>query len=348
MKLIIFCVFTFCMMGHISTAQEPSMISKLDLEKLPASQGVFNFWVQTSYNGMAQPVLVPVIVVKGARPGPVLGITAGIHGNELNGIGVIHRLLEQINPAQLAGTIVAVPGLNVPGILDNDRRFPDGEDLNRVFPGSADGDESQQYVFHAFEKIIYCFDYLIDLHTASFGRINALYVRADLALDTLAQMAALQPADIILNSKGAPSFGADQSTALTLRAYAAQHGIPSLTIELGDPQVFQPDMIRRGAQGVHNALCYLNMLDQKPEAPEIKPVYCKKSYWMYTGKGGLLEVTVQPGQQVQKGELIARLRNPFGELLDTYTAPESGIVIGAGSNPVCPSGGRIIHLGILQ
>ena len=158
---------------------------------------------------------------------------------------------------------------------------------------------------------------------------------------------ALQP-DIVVSNSGAPSAGSAGDGGRTLRAEATQRGIPSVTVELGNPQVYQPDMVARGMQGIRNMLPFLKMLpsDAEIEIKHSNLFTCKKSYWLYTSKGGLLEVPVELGQRLRQGDLIGILRNPFGEVVEEYFAPDYGVVIGKSTNPVCPSGGRILHLGV--
>ena len=343
-KLLFFVLMLDALTG--AAQQDIPVIETLDLAAAPAGQ-VSRYWLHMISNGLSQPVLVPVMVAKGVNPGPVLGLVAAIHGNELNGIPIIQQLFQQIDPKQLNGTVVAVPGLNAAGILNEDRLFNDQEDLNRRFPGKENGDVSQQYVWRIFDKLVRHTDLLIDLHTASFGRVNTMYVRADMDSDTLAAMARLQGADIIVNNPGIPSAGAG-SGDLTLRAFAASRGIPGITVEYGDPQVYQPDMTARGLRGIQRTMAYLKMTQNPVAEPEKEAILCKKSYWLYTDEGGLLDVTVALGQSVARGDVIGILRNPFGDVIRTYQAPESGVVIGKSSNPVNQSGGRILHLGILK
>ena len=181
-----------------------SIIRNLNEIKTSKS-GVYNYWLEMGANTYGQPFLIPVIVVQGKSSGPTLGLTAAIHGNELNGIPIIHELVESIDPEFLKGRIVAVPGINAVSIQSDERRFIDEEDLNRNFPGKENGNRSQQYAFKIKERVLPSFNYLIDMHTASFGRTNTLYARADSSNDTIRKMAELQGADIILNSKGSPS-----------------------------------------------------------------------------------------------------------------------------------------------
>ena len=185
------------------------------------------------------------------------------------------------------------------------------------------------------------------MHTASFGRINSLYVRGELGDEKISKMAMLQDADIVLNNKGVPSAGDNIAATRTMRAEAMLKGIPTITVEYGNPQVYQEDMVNRGVVGVKNVMNWLDM--QAFTIPEIKPaVICKKSYWIYVDQGGLLEIPVELNQIIEKDQLIGVLKNPFGDVIKEYFAPEKGIVIGKSTNPVNIDGGRIIHLGILE
>ncbi len=328
------------------TQNEVKTINEINFETIPKNQ-INKYWLQLLDNGLSQPISIPLIIIKGDDSGPVLGLTAAIHGNELNGIKVIQEVFKNIDIKNLKGTIIAVPGLNQVSITQDRRRFFDDEDLNRQFPGKKMGNRSQQYVWQINNKILSKLDYLIDMHTASFGRVNSLYVRADMNDEKMKQMALLQDADIILSSKGLPSVGGNNSTTRTMRAEAMLKGIPTITVEYGNPQVYQTEMISRGAKGVKNVLSWLKM--QNFKTPELnRPKFCSKSYWIYVDQGGLLDIPVKLNQIIKKDEVIGVLRNPFGDIIKTYKSPERGIVIGKSTNPVNMSGGRIIHLGILE
>ncbi len=332
--------------SHLLAQENIPVIDDLNLEALPA-RSKHRFWLKMVENGMAQPVAVPVIIIKGKATHPVLGMTAAIHGNELNGIEVIRQVLQDINPDSLEGTLIAIPGLNAISIPLNERSYVDEEDLNRIFPGKENGNNSQQYVWAITQKILPQLDYLIDMHTASFGRENTLYVRADLDDDKTAQMAYLQDADIILNNKGTPSANEQVTESGTMRAEAGLRGIPTITVEYGNPQVFQPDMIERGKTGVENVMRWLGITHGAIQKTQ-PAVICKKSYWTYVDRGGYLEVPVRLNQKISKGTAIGILRNPFGDVIKEYVCPQDGIVIGRSTNPINMNGGRIIHLGILD
>ena len=179
----------------------PIIIDSLVIEDFPTSQ-ISTAWINMVKQGLSEWIRIPVIVARGKEPGPVVGITAVIHGNELNGVPTIHRVINEIDVSQLSGTLVAVPCVNVPGYLRFTREFSDGKDLNRLFPGKKNGTVSQVFAYEIMHKIIKCFDYLIDLHTASFGRINSYYVRADMNDPVTSTLTKLQQPQIILHNSG--------------------------------------------------------------------------------------------------------------------------------------------------
>ena len=181
--------------------------------------------IKLSDNSLGVPWRIPVIIVRGAKKGPNLGITAAVHGDELNGLFTIFKLVEQINPMHMAGTLILVPISNIPGYLMNQRFFSDNVDLNRIMPGNEVGKPSTIYAHFFTHKIVSKFDYLLDLHTASQGRVNSLYIRACLADEQCKNLAYLQNPQIIVNNDNEDG---------TLRAWANTLNIPSITIEIGN------------------------------------------------------------------------------------------------------------------
>jgi len=317
--------------------QGRDIITYPDLKKFPEGQ-ISTFWMDLVANGIGQNILIPVMVAKGTGDGPVLGLTAVVHGNELNGLSVIQKVFRDVDATKLKGTLVGIPVLNVPSNLNHERRFTDGEDLNRIFPGKENGNESQVYAHRIVDRIVSQFDYLIDLHTASFGRINSYYIRVNMDDPISARMAKLHNADIILDAKGEGG---------TLRNAARQLGIYAITVEVGDPNKFQKGMIRSGLDGIDNVMIDLGMIEGNIDEDKSEgTVYCQDSYWLYANRGGILEVKPEVTQLIKKGELIATVKNIFGELLYEYTAPEDGIVIGKHVHPINQTGGRILHLGL--
>ncbi|HSN82023.1 MAG TPA: succinylglutamate desuccinylase/aspartoacylase family protein [Polyangiales bacterium] len=310
---------------------------ELVIEDFPRGE-VSRLYVDLVANGLAQDILLPVLVARGKRDGPVFGLTAAVHGNELNGIRVIHDLMHHIDPRQLQGALVAVVVVNVPGLHRHQREFVDGGDLNHIFPGREDGNVAEVYAHRILDRIVKRFDYLVDLHTASFGRVNSLYVRADMTQLSTATMAYLQRPQIIVHNP--PSD-------YTLRGAAMDLGIPSITLEVGDPQRFQPGFVKSSRIGLRTVLAAAGMLPRRPVAEGHEPVLCERSFWMYADRGGLLEVLPRPTELVSRGERVAVLRNAFGDVIREYHAPQDGIVIGKSANPVGQTGARILHLGVI-
>jgi predicted deacylase len=314
------------------------LISQIEIEDTPRGE-IKYYWLRLISDGFGAPIKIPVMVARGMVDGPVLGVTAAVHGNELNGIPVIQRLFNEVDAKELRGTIVGVPVVNIPAFIRKKRRFNDGVDLNHIMPGKPDGNVSEVYAHRFMEKVIKHFDYLLDLHTASMGRINSYYVRADMSKPIVRKMAQLQNADIIVHNP--PSDG-------TLRGAADDLDIPAITLEVGNPSTFQKRLIRSGVDGVHNVLCHLNMVDDEIVEVKKETVLCESSKWIYTDIGGLLSVKVDLTQHIKKGEKIAELRNIFGTKIKEYYSPEDGIVIGKSVSPVNQTGGRILHLGIIK
>ena len=319
-------------------SEATTIIQKLDITKCPKGE-ISRYWLHIVTDGMGVPTHIPVIVARGTGEGKVLGLTAAVHGNELNGIPVIQRLFKAIDVKKLNGTIVGIPVLNVPSLLRKKRRFIDGTDLNHIMPGKPDGNVSQVYAWRVVNRIIKEFDYLVDLHTASNGRVNSYYIRADMEDQTVRKMALLQNAQIIVHNP--PSDG-------TLRGTADEMGIPAITLEVGNPNTFQKGLIRDGLTGIHNLLGFLGMTDDDVEEYDEETVLCKKSYWIYSDTGGIMTVHPKVTEMVEKGEVIATLRNIFGDIEKEYHAPEDGVVIGKSISPINQTGGRILHLGILD
>ena len=311
------------------------VITSLDVEAIP-EQTKQRFWLHITSDGIGAPLYIPIVIIRGKAGHHIVGITAVIHGNELNGISVVQKLIKNIDPKKLTGTIVCVPVSNVPAYISRQRDFSDGVDLNRIMPGDQWGNESSIYAYRLISKVINEFDYLIDLHTASFGNANSFYIRANMVIPEIMHLAWLQNGQIVVHKE---SEG-------TLRHAAETLGIHAITVEIGNPNRFEKKIISSAYDGILNTLIYLEMLAGEITRPDEPSVECDRSYWVHTNRGGLLEVFPKITDFVEEGEVIAQISNIFGDVLETYRAPESGIVIGKRTHPVNPTGGRILHLGI--
>ncbi len=323
--------------SRFDVPSEPLFRPSLDVHSLSTS-ALHRLRLKLSEDGASQPICLPVVVARGATPGPVVGITSTVHGNEVNGIPTIHRLFRTFEPSELTGTVVAVPIVNVLGYDRFQREFHDGKDLNRAFPGNPEGVASQAFAYRFLNEVVRNFDYLIDLHTASFGRSNTLYVRADMTRPVTARLGRLLGPQIIVHNTGADG---------TLRGAAEDLGIHALTIEIGNPQRQQNRLITASRIGLREILEHLEMLAPDHETPQTQAVECQRSFWLFTDGGGFLEVFPALAAGVEKGQPIAQLSNEWGDVLRAYEAPEDGVVIGKSTNPVAHTGARILHLGIV-
>ncbi|KAJ1822274.1 hypothetical protein LPJ56_003105 [Coemansia sp. RSA 2599] len=311
-------------------------VTELDLDSFPVGK-VSRVWIALAEDGMGLPIRVPVMVAKGALQGPIVGITAALHGNELNGIPLIHRLFKDLDPQTLHGTLVAVPVANSPGYLLSQRGYSDGSDLNRLMPGKPNASGPQVYAYNLIQRIVRHFEYLIDLHTASRGRINSLYVRANLRDPRTARMARLQNPQIIVHNT---------SPGGSLRGAAMDLGIPAITVEIGDPSTFNEAYVKNALIGVTNILSQMTMLPNQETPSEYEPVVCSRSYWIFAKSGGILTVYPELATWVRAGDLIATVHNVFGDVEEEYYAPQDGVIVGKHVDPVCQTGNRILHLGV--
>lgn len=316
----------------------PPFVESIDLASVPLGQ-TQRFRVVMGEDAEGIPLAVPAIVRRAHRDGPVVGITAAIHGNEVNGIRVLHRLMDRCPVERLLqGTIVGVPVINIPGFKRNAREFHDGADLNRSMPGRHDGTGAQQYAHCFLERVCHVFDYHIDLHTASFGRVNTLYARVNLTDPVTTRIARLMYPDIIVHSPGSDG---------TLRGALAERGVHSVTLEIGDPLALQYALIRQSRLGIQEVLEHLEMIPDLEDPRKRAPIECKRSYWLYADVGGILDVFPELGQTFDEGECVARVTDIWGDTQREYFAPEAGIVVGKSTNPVARPGARILHLGVV-
>ncbi|RME24532.1 MAG: peptidase M14 [Deltaproteobacteria bacterium] len=289
-----------------------------------------------SHDQLGQPIRVPVLVARGRRRGPVLGLTAALHGNELNGVPVIHRVFAGLDPSTLRGTVVAVLVTNVPGFVRRQRAFMDGQDLNHIMPGRARGNSAEVYAWRLVKRVLAPLDLLVDLHTASTGRINCLYVRADMTRPDTAAMAYRVHPQVVLHNP---------ANDRTLRGTAMGMQIPAITLEIGNPQRFHPEYIKVSVHGIRRILASHGMVPRRKAPETAHPIVCSRSRWLYTQQGGFLEVYPKVATRVEKNEVIARIRDVWGSVIQEYKAPYSGVVIGKSVDPAAETGARILHLG---
>lgn len=318
-----------------------AVIDQLDVRDVPAG-ATTRYWFRAGETATGQRWLVPVVVVKGARPGPRLLVTAGIHGDELNGIDVLHRLVRTLNPAELSGTLVAVPGLNPPGLLQGTREFSANDsrasaNLNRQMPGDLDGSAVAHHAALLWQNLFLPnADLAVDLHTQSRGGAYVLYAFASTARTK--RMAELLAPDVIKLDRG------DKGTVENTLTDA---GVPAVTLELGMPERFDAEMVRRGVAGLQNLMREQKMLAGDVMEPPATMVVGNALARVMAPRGGWAALLTPLGSRVEKGQLVATMADAFGRVTDTLLAPESGVVAAAMTDPRRERGGmivRILHL----
>jgi hypothetical protein len=298
----------------------------------PGESAEIRLKVAESYT--AEAVAIPVTVVRGARRGPTLFLTASIHGDELNGVGIVRDLLLDQSFDELAGCLIAVPVANVPAFLNQDRRLPDRRDLNRAFPGSARGSLTARVAHALFEEVVRRSDFGVDLHTAGGERTNFPQVRADLDHPQAAALATAFGCPLVVHGSGP-----DRS----LRRAALKAGVPTIVYEAGSPRRLERPYIEVGKRGVVNVLRHLAMLPGEPDTPPLQ-ISVRHTHWIRARAGGILDLKVGLGQPVRRGEEISLNTNPFGRERSALTAPHSGIVVGHTQLPLVHPGDAICHL----
>ncbi len=312
-------------------------LDDLNLDSLAPGK-IHRIRLHMSENGLGEPESIPILVARGMKEGPIMGLTAALHGNEVNGVAVLQRLFGSLHIETLRGTVVGVLVANPIGYLALRRRFVEGIDLNHSFPGMEQGNSANMFARRLLDRVVRHFHLHLDLHTASAGRENCLYVRADMSDPGTARMAYLQRPQIIVHNP--PHDG-------TLRGTSAYLGIPAITVEIGDAHRFQERYIKRTLAGVRAVAMDLGMMPRRAHVPGPDPILCRRSAWVYTNGGGLLTVQPELVDPVEKDQVIAIRTDVRGDVQSEITAPFSGVVVGRSNQPVARTGDRVAHLGEL-
>lgn len=315
---------------------EPLSLSKyiLDTEVKPNSSVRLTWNSEAAVGAFSE--ATPILVVNGATPGKTLCMTAAIHGDELNGIEMIRRVMFDIDPAKLTGTIIGVPVANIMGFRRNSRYLPDRRDWNRYFPGNTHGSAASRLAHSFFTKIIMHCDALVDLHTGSFHRTNLPQLRADLADENVARLAQNFGVIAVLNGRGNPN---------SLRAAAVRAGIPAVTLEAGEPMAMQNNVVEEGVNAITTLLAKTGMYGKKPRWTRIAPVYYR-SAWVRANQSGILFSKATLGQRVKEEEVLGTVTDPITNARATIRSPYNGRIIGMALDQVVLPGFAAYHIGI--
>ena len=317
-----------------SAGEQAEPLLLLGTELAPGSTARLSWSPTELFEGV--PVSTPVLVMNGAKPGPILCLTAAVHGDELNGIEIVRRIMHDVDPDKLSGSIIGVPIVNVQGFRRGSRYLPDRRDLNRYFPGNPNGSAAARIAHSLFTQVIAHCDALVDLHTGSFERANLPQIRAD-----------LRNPDVLTLTLGFGSMVVLHSvpTAGTLRHAATLAGIPTVTVEAGGPSQLELAEVKHGVKGVETLLTTLGMVKKRRLWREPEPVYYRSS-WVRADNGGILLSNVTLGSTVRKGDILGTITDPMNNAQTEIHSPWTGRVIGMARNQVVMPGFAAFHVGI--
>ena len=281
------------------------------------------------------PTQLPVRVIRGKKDGPVVFISAAIHGDELNGIEIIRRFRKLNILKKLKGTVILIPIVNVYGIMTLSRYLPDRRDLNRSFPGSSKGSLAGRVAKTFFDEIVKKCDLGIDLHTAAMHKSNLPQVRTNTNNEYTFRLAKAFGAPVVLHSELRDG---------SLRAAAQDEGVPILLYEAGEALRFDETSIRIGVHGLVNVLRENGMLPKVIKKIKKLPVITKSSKWIRASESGMLRTIKALGDTVEADEIIAYIDEPLGDEIFEIRSPFDGIIIGKSEIPLVQEGDAVFHI----
>ncbi|NNC97722.1 MAG: succinylglutamate desuccinylase [Gammaproteobacteria bacterium] len=282
------------------------------------------------------PVSMSVEVFNGKYAGPTIFVSAAIHGDELNGIEIIRRLLRLPALKRLRGTLIAIPIVNVLSVVHGSRYLPDRRDLNRCFPGTKKGSLASRMANTFMTQVVKKCDYGIDLHTGAIHRSNFPQIRASITDKDMQNLAMAFDAPVIINSG---------LTKGTLRTAAAKKKIPVITYEAGEALRFDETGIRGGVKGIVNVMRFIGMLPKvKKKETHKKPVIAVENRWVRAPESGIYHSTLKLGAHVSKGQMLGTISSPYSDKEINIISPHSGLVIGMTKLPLVHGGDAVMHI----
>ncbi len=287
------------------------------------------------------PLSMPIQVLHGKKPGPRLFVSAAIHGDELNGVEIIRRILKHKSLSRLHGTLITIPIVNVYGVIQHSRYLPDRRDLNRNFPGHEGGSLASRLANLFMREIVANSTHGIDLHTGALHRSNLPHVRANMDDEETRRLAHAFGVPLLLNS---------QLRDGSLREAASECGIPMLLYEAGEALRFDEMAIRAGVKGILNIMRILGMLPasrQKARMP-MESMVASSTTWIRAPESGIFRALVSLGSRVKRGQLLGVVASPFGDQEVTVNSPCAGIVIGRSNLPLTNEGDALFHVARFQ
>jgi predicted deacylase len=279
---------------------------------------------------------MPVHIVHGRKPGPCLLVCAAIHGDEINGVEIVRRILSHKLLNRIDGTLIAIPVVNVFGFVSKSRYLPDRRDLNRSFPGSETGSMASRLANVLMTEIVPHCTQVIDLHTGAVNRENLPQIRAKIRGESdTEEMARAFGVPVILNSELIDG---------SFRMAARDHKIPVLLYEAGEALRFNEVAIRAGVKGVLGVMSHLGMRKKSTRHLDTDTLIATSSQWIRASQSGILRSIVAIGSKVESGEILAYINDPMGENSEAIVSPISGIVIGRTNLPLVFEGEAVFHI----
>lgn len=311
----------------------------LDTVIEPGTQQTIELSIATLYTGT--PLTLPIIVSRGKKEGPCLLLTAGIHGDELNGVEIVRQIIAKGYCQPDAGTVICMPVINVFGFLNQSREFPDGRDLNRLFPGTKRGSLASRFAYHLANDIVPHIDYCIDYHTGGDARFNYAQIRLDASQTGLLPLAEVFGTKFIITSK---------QLAKSFRSLLSKKEKPVLLFEGGKTLHLDRTVTKVGIRGALLLMQHLGMRDfstvLEEEFPEVQrpAILVEDSTWIRARRAGMFRTMKKLGSFVKKGDVLGTISDPFGSDQTQVRAPVSGYVFCANHAPIVNQGDALIHI----
>lgn len=323
-------------MAHIDENNVLEILGK----KIPPGKGaVINLNMAKLYTTTS--VEVPVIIERSKKPGPVVLLTAGIHGDEINGVEVVRQIISKNINKPVMGTIICIPVVNVFGFLNMAREFPDGRDLNRVFPGTKNGSLASRFAYQFTTKILPVADLCLDFHTGGASRFNAAQVRILKGDEKSMKYAKIFNAPFTMFSK---------TIGKSYRETCYKSGKIILLFEGGKSLDSNKEIAKEGVDGTMRILHHMGMLKPRFDVPEqpLASLIVTNTSWMRAKYSGLLHIKVACGKHVEKGEYIGTITDPYGKFRHKITASHTGYIINVNESPIVYQGDAIFNMSIPQ
>lgn len=312
-----------------------NILTILNTKIYPGESKEVNFDVANLHT--STPVNIPIIVERAKKPGPIVLFTAGIHGDEVNGVEIVRQLIAKGINKPKCGTIICMPVINIFGFINLKREFPDGRDLNRVFPGTINGSLASRVAYKLINQVLPYVDYIMDFHTGGAGRFNAPQIRI---IDKNKQL------NDLAKAFGAPFVLYSKNLSKSFRHTCFKLGKPMLLFEGGKSFHIDETITNSGINGAKRVLKHLDMLSVKFKVshPKKETVFIEESKWQRAKYSGMFRATIAIGKHVEKKDVLGNITDPYGKFSYEVKAPNAGYIINVNESPIVYQGDALFHI----